>query len=159
MALTEKQKIDAALTAARTELAQTRHQREAMAIAERRGELIEKSLVSRQAQYIFITLRQAILNFPTRYARHVLELKDEHQAKAVLTKAAHEFLTELASFSEKSIDPGWMQTLEGNGEDQPSGQPKARPATGAEIRREAEKAKRRRVQKTQTMRNLRAKKR
>ena len=48
--LTEKQKIDAALTEARTELAQARHQREAMAIAERRGELIEKSLVSRQAQ-------------------------------------------------------------------------------------------------------------
>ena len=64
MALTEKQKIDAALTAARTELAQTRHQREAMAIAERRGELIEKSLVSRQAQYILITLGAAILNFP-----------------------------------------------------------------------------------------------
>ena len=86
MALTEKQKIDAALTAARTELAQTRNQREAMAIAERRGELIEKSLVSRQAQYIFITLRQAILNFPTRYSRHVLGITDEHQAKAVLTK-------------------------------------------------------------------------
>ena len=105
--LTEKQKIDAALTAARTELAQTRHQREAMTIAERRGELIEKSFVSRQAQYIFITLRQAILNFPTRNARHVLELKDEHQAKAVLTKAAHEFLTELASFS--TLD--WCLTL------------------------------------------------
>jgi hypothetical protein len=96
MALTEKQKIDAALTAARTELAQSRHQREAMAIAERRGELIEKSFVSRQAQYIFITLRQAILNFPTR-------------------------------------------------------------SSGQEIKHEAEKAKRRRAQKTQTMRNLRAK--
>jgi hypothetical protein len=154
MALTEKQKIDAFLTAARTELAQSRHQREAMAIAERRGELIEKSFVSRQAQYILITLRQAILNFPTRYARHVLGLSDEHQAKAVLTKGAHEFLTELANFSEKSIDPGWMQ-LEADGQEKEP----LRPATGAEIRREAQKAKRRRAQKTQTMRNLRARKR
>jgi hypothetical protein len=82
-----------------------RHQREAMAIAERQGELIEKSFVSRQAQYIFICLRQAVLNFPTRYARHVLGLSDEHQVKTVLTKAAHEFLTELASFPEKITDP------------------------------------------------------
>ena len=151
MPLTDKQKIDAALTAARTELAKSRHHREVMAIAERRGELIEKSLISRQAQYIFITLRQAILNFPTRYARHVLELKDEHQAKAVLTKAAHEFLTELANFSEKAIDPGWMQ-LEADGEEKAP----LRPATGAKIRHEQEKAKRRRKAKTQTMRNLRS---
>ena len=108
MPLTEKQKIDAALTAARTELAKSRHHREAMAIAERRGELIEKSFVARQAQYIFITLRQAIFNFPTRYARHVLGITDEHQAKAVLTKAALEFLTELASCSEKAINPNWL---------------------------------------------------
>ena len=44
-----------------------------------------------------------------------------------------------------------------NGEDQPSGQPKARPATGAEIREEQAKAKNRRKAKTQTMRKLRAK--
>jgi hypothetical protein len=151
--LTEKQKIDAALTAARTELAQTRHQREAMAIAERRGELIEKSFVSRQAQYIFITLRQAILNFPTRYARHMVGVADEHQAKAVLTKAAHEFLKELASFSEKIIDPGWLESLEADGQEKEP----LRPSSGQQIKAEAEKAKRRRKQKTETMRKLRAK--
>ena len=74
-----------------------------MAIAERRGELIEKSFVSRQAQYIFITLRQAILNFPTRYARP-RRLQDEHQAKAVLTKA-RSILTELANFPKKPSIP------------------------------------------------------
>lgn len=151
--MTQKQVIDSELTKARTELARSRHHREAMAIAERRGELIEKSFVARQAQYIFITLRQAILNFPTRYARHVLGITDEHQAKAVLTKAAHEFLTELASFSEKAIDPGWMQ-LEADGFEKKG---PLRPATGAEIRREAEKAKTRRQRKTATMRQLRAK--
>jgi hypothetical protein len=45
------------------------------------------------------------------YARHILGIADEHQAKAVLTKAAHELLTELASFPEKIRDPNWMQTL------------------------------------------------
>jgi hypothetical protein len=152
--MTPKQVIDSELTKARTELARSRHHREAMAIAERRGGLIEKSLIQRQAQYIFICLRQAVLNFPTRYARHVVGLSDEHQAKAVLTKAAHEFLTELADFSNKAIDPRWMKNLEQNGQE--NGKP-LRPASGPEIKAEAEKAKRRRKQKTETMQRLRAK--
>ena len=124
-----------------------------MAIARTRGELIEKSFVTRQTQYIFVTLRQAILNFPTRYARHVLGITDEHQAKAVLTTAAHEFLTELADFSEKAIDPGWMQ-LEADGVEKAP----LRPSSGLEIKAEQQKrAERRRKQKTETMRRLRAK--
>jgi hypothetical protein len=107
--------------------------------------------------YIFIALRQAILNFPTRYARDVVGIADEHQGKAVLTKAAHEFLTELSSFPEKSIDPGWT-TLEEDGEAPPAaGQPKPKPAIGAEIRAEKKRAKIRRAKKTETMRKLRAK--
>ena len=153
MPLTEKQQIDAALTAARTELAQTRHQREAMAIAERRGELIEKSFVSRQAQYILICLRQSILNFPTRYARHVVGIADEHGAKQILTKAAHEFLTELASFSEKAINPNWLESLEADGQEKAP----LRPSSGLEIKAEQKKVARRRKQKTATMRRLRAK--
>jgi hypothetical protein len=152
--VTENQQINAALTAARTDLAKARHHREAMAIAERRGELIEKSLVARQAQYIFICLRASILSFPTRYARHILRLSDEHQAKQVLTRAAHEFLTELADFPNKAIDPDWMKTLEQDGQE--DGQP-LRPSSGQQIKAEGEKAKRRRKQKTETMRKLRAK--
>jgi len=58
-------------------------------------------------------LRQAILNFPTRYARHILGLNDESRAKALLTKAAHEFLGELADFPEKIRDPDWLKVVEG----------------------------------------------
>jgi hypothetical protein len=108
--MTENQQINAKLTAARTELARTRHHREAMAIAERRGELIEKRLVQRQASYIFVTLRQAILTFPSRYSRRMVGLPNEHTARQVLTKAAHEFLEELASFPDRITDPGWMKT-------------------------------------------------
>jgi hypothetical protein len=117
--------------------------------------LIEKSLVTRQAQYIFITLRQAILNFPVKYARHMVGIADEHQAKAVLTKAAHEFLTELSNFSEKAIDSNWLATI--NGDDTPNTGHPNRPSSGQEIKAEQEKAKRRRKQKTETMRQLRAK--
>jgi hypothetical protein len=122
---------------------------------EKAGELISRELVTRQAQYIFICLRQAILNFPTLYARRVVGIADERQAKAVLTKAAHEFLTELADFPEKCISPDWLQTLEGDGQGE-GGKP-LRPSSGQQIKAEAEKAKRRRKQKTAVMRKLRAK--
>ena len=121
---------------------------------EKAGELISRELVTRQAQYIFICLRQAILNFPTLYARRVVGIADEHQAKAVLTKAAHEFLTELASFSEKAVDLNWLQSFEADGQD--DGQP-IRPSSGQQIRAEQKKVKIRRRKKTATMRKLRAK--
>ena len=81
---------------------------------------------------------------------------DEHQAKAVLTKAAHEFLTELANFSEKAIDSNWLQSLEGDGQGEAAGD-SLRPSSGQEIRAQQKKAARRRKQKTATMRRLRAK--
>ena len=71
---------------------------------EKAGELISRELVSRQAQYIFLCLRQSILNFPALYARRIIDINDEHQAREVLTKAAREFLTELADFPQKAID-------------------------------------------------------
>ncbi|HEY5813388.1 MAG TPA: hypothetical protein VIT23_12145, partial [Terrimicrobiaceae bacterium] len=111
------------------------------------GELISKDLVIRQAQYIFICLRQAILNFPIHYARRVVGIADEHQAKAVLTKAAHEFLTELADFSEKAIDPNWMKTLEADGPGE-GDEPRIRPSSGQQIKAEQKKAKIRRRKKT-----------
>ena len=154
--MTPKQVIDSELTKARTELARSRHHREAMATAERRGKLIEKSMVTRQAQYIFICLRQSILNFPSLYARRVVGIANEHQAKAVLTKAAHEFLTELAGFPNKAIDPDWLQNVEADGQGQDGGKP-SRPSSGQQIKAEQEKAKIRRRKKTETMRKLRAK--
>jgi hypothetical protein len=117
--------------------------------------LISRELVGRQAQYIFICLRQAILNFPMLYARRAVGLADDHQAKAVLTKAAHEFLAELASFPEKAINPDWLRSLEADGQD--DGKPHIRPSRGQRSRAEQKKAKIRRRKKTETMRKLRAK--
>ena len=152
--MTPKQIIDSELTKARTDLARSRHQREAMAIAQQRGELIEKRLVERQASYIFLCLRQAILNFPPRYARRMVGLPDE-RAREVLTGAAHEFLNEIANFDTKAISPDWLATLEADG--QPTTGKPIHPSSGQEIKAEQRKAKIRRRQKTETMRKLRAK--
>ena len=42
--------------------------------AERRGELIAKSLVEKQAAYLLVALRQKILNLPQTYARRMVGL-------------------------------------------------------------------------------------
>ena len=128
-----------------------------MALAKQRGELIEKRLVQRQASYIAVTLRQAMLNFPSRYSRRMVGLHNEHQARQALTKAAHEFLKELAGFAEKAIDPGWLVSVEAQADGKPGETGKPPPqATGTEITREQEKVKARRQKKTESMRKLRA---
>jgi hypothetical protein len=132
--------------------------REAVAIAQQRGELISKDLITRQAQYILICMRESIRGFPTRYARHILGLSDEHQARQILTRTANEFLTELADFPSKITDPNWLKVVETDEEGHPPGKPHGRPSSGQGIKREQERAKRRRAAKTQTMRDLRARK-
>ena len=83
-------------------------------------------------------------------------IADEHQVRQVLTAAAHEFLNELSNFSSKAISPDWLETLEADGEAPRTGKP-PRPSSGVEIKAEQAKAKKRRKQKTATMRKLRAK--
>jgi hypothetical protein len=125
-----------------------------MALEERRGELISKEIVVRQAAFIFVSLRQAVLNFPSRYAYRILDIADPRQAKEVLAQAAHEFLSELAGFPERVIDPHWIESFEENGqEDKP-----LRPATGAEIKSEQAKARIRREKKAEAIRRSRSKK-
>jgi hypothetical protein len=72
----------------------------------------------------------------------MVSLPSEHEARQPLTKAAHEFLIELAGFPEKCINPNWLEILEGNGDG--DHQPRIRPSSGQQIKAEAEKAKRRR---------------
>ena len=79
------------------------------------------------------------MSFPAKYARRILGLSGEHQAKAILTKAAHEFLNELVNFPEK-INPEWLKVSKAIGD---GGQP-LHPSSGLDIKAEQEKAKARR---------------
>ena len=103
----------AGLRRERTKFERIKRLEREMEVAARRGELILKSTVERQAGFVFIALRQAILGFPSRYARQVVGLTDPRQAKEMLTRAAHEFLNELAGFAEKmTADPDWIDDQE-----------------------------------------------
>jgi hypothetical protein len=145
--LARKQKVDAGLTVARTDLARLRWQREAMAIAERRGELITKKLVEQQAAYLMITFRQRMMNLGASWSRRFVGLQDVHEAKRLIDEMARSTLTELAHLPEKVTDPNWLSRVEGDGQDK---EDRIRPASGSQIRTGQAKAKVRRQNKTRT---------
>src|SRR6476620_9390478 len=115
--LAKKQKVDAGLTIARTELAKVRYHREAMAVAERRGELITKKLVEQQGAYLMITFRQTMLNLGTSWARRFVGLQDVHEAKGLIDEMARSTLTELANLPQKVTDPNWLSSVEGDSQE------------------------------------------
>jgi hypothetical protein len=86
-----------------------------MELAERRGELIEKRLVERQAAYLLVALRQKIMQLSATYARRILNVSDVEKARKILTTAAHQLLGELQDLPEKVTDPGWLKELEADG--------------------------------------------
>ena len=113
----------------------------------RRGELLDKRRIAAQIGDVFVALRQAILNFAPRYASQMVGLRDEHEAKQILTTASHEFLTALSGLSAEKI----FQHEEDEGEKP------LRPATAEQIAAEEKRTQQRRQKKAQTMRELRAK--
>jgi hypothetical protein len=114
----------------------------------RRGELLDKRRIAAQIGDVFVALRQAILNFAPRYASRMVGLRDEHEAKQILTTASHEFLTALSQLSAEKIFQH---------EDRDQGEKPLRPANAQQIAVEEAKAKIRRQKKAATMRKLRAK--
>ena len=73
-----------------------------MVLAERRGELIEKSLAERQAAYLLVALRHAILNTPQTYCRRILGLNDASEASRILREMAFSLLNEIKDLPAKS---------------------------------------------------------
>ena len=61
----------------------------------RAGELIEKATATRQASFLFVTIRQRLLALPPLLARR-LDVPDKHQARMIIDSAIREVLTELA---------------------------------------------------------------
>jgi hypothetical protein len=110
--LEKKDKHVNELNEARTRLVRMRSQRDELALAKARGEVIERRLIERQAAYLLLCLRQKILNFPSTYCRRAVGLKDTTSAKRILTQIAHGFLLELRDMPNKITNPHWMRELE-----------------------------------------------
>ena len=118
-----------------------------MAAQRRRGELLDKKQIGAEIADVFVAFRAEVLNFPTRYASQMVGLRDEHEAKQILTRAAHEFLTALSGLS-----PEKVFQHEEDEEERP-----LRAASAQQIAAEEAKAEIRRQKKAETMRRLRAK--
>ena len=83
-----------------------------MQLAERRGELIAKSLVEKQAAYLLVALRQKILNLPQTYARRMVGFKDTAQASKMLREMAISVLNEIKDLPSKVVDRNWLDKVE-----------------------------------------------
>ena len=123
---------------AKAYLAETEAQR-------KRGELLDKRRIGAQIGDVFVAFRAAVLNFPTQYASRMVGLRDEHEAKQILTEAAHEFLIRLSELRPEKI----FQHEDDEGEKP------LRPASAQQVAAEEAKAKIRRQKKAETMRRLR----
>ena len=83
-----------------------------MQLAERRGELIEKSLVERQAAYLLVALRQAILKIPQTWCRRMMGINDAAQVSRILREMAISILRRDQRPSAKVTNPDWLNEIE-----------------------------------------------
>jgi hypothetical protein len=79
-------------------------------LAIRRGQLISKDLVVRQASFLMVSLRQRLLNLPVH--AHKLVGLDANQMRKALREIAVSTLTELKDLPSAVSDPNWLRTLE-----------------------------------------------
>jgi hypothetical protein len=84
-------------------------------LAIRRGQLISKDLVVKQASFLFIAMRQKILNLPHTYAPRLFGCKDVREVRKVLEGAAISILNEIRELPQKAVDPNWLEELEKEG--------------------------------------------
>jgi hypothetical protein len=82
-----------------------------MLLAERRGQLIEKKLVERQAAFLLLSLRQRVLAVPDRLARRLVGIAELNKARAILRDAMLALLTELADLPSKVTNPRWLDEV------------------------------------------------
>jgi hypothetical protein len=91
--------------------AQMRHKNMAaqLDLAIRRGQLISKDLVVRQASFLMVSLRQRLLNLPVH--AHKLVGLDADAMRKTLREIAVSTLNELKDLPSTVSDPNWLRTL------------------------------------------------
>jgi hypothetical protein len=80
-----------------------------MVLAERRGELIEKRLVERQAAWLLLAMRQKLLGIPQTYCRRLLNVGDIQQVAKILKEMSLSILSDARNLP-SAVNPGWLDT-------------------------------------------------
>ena len=139
--LLAKHAVDSELTKARTQLAKLRSERDAMVIAQRKGQLIARYDAKLQLSLGLSALRQRLMSFAYGLPRRLVG-QDEHTIGRILDAEVRSALSDIATWPGKLGKPDWDEEIDadlrpppevaGNGED-----------VGAAARRERANAQRR----------------
>jgi hypothetical protein len=98
----EKSELASAYVTARIKQVNMRRMHDEMNVAEKRGDLIAKDLVAKQAAFLLIALRQQILNLPQTYARRILGLTEVKKASKILREMSIAVLSAIKNLPDKS---------------------------------------------------------
>jgi hypothetical protein len=104
--LLEKQRIDGALTEARTHLAKLRCERDAMVIAMRKGELIKRYDAKLQLSFGLTTLRQRLMSFAHALPPRLVG-RTEHEIGQILDGEMRSALSDIVNWPGRLGQPDW----------------------------------------------------
>ena len=96
----------------RNDAQRAKNLREAMALAQARGQLISKRLAIQQASFLMVSMRQKMLAVPRSWARRFVGLSDVHAASQLLREMMLSVMTDLRGLPLAVSDPEWAQTLD-----------------------------------------------
>jgi hypothetical protein len=83
-----------------------------VSLAQKRGELISKSLATKQAAFLLISMRDALLRLPQQISRDIASCGgDISKIEMVLSKAVRAALTELKDLPSRVADKDWMSKV------------------------------------------------
>jgi hypothetical protein len=85
-------------------------------LAKRRGELIAKDLVIKQACFLLTAMRQRILQIPHSYAPQLPGITDAKVMSDKLRKMSINVLNDIKNLPQQVTDPHWLATLEKEGD-------------------------------------------
>jgi phage terminase Nu1 subunit (DNA packaging protein) len=107
-----KHVLDKLYVESKTRYVDTREKRSRLQLAKERGDLIEKRLAVHQLTFLFVAMRQKMLNAPLCWHRKFMHITDPHVARDRLTELMLSLLKELHDMPKKAIDPNWLETLD-----------------------------------------------
>ena len=79
-----------------------------MEIAVRRGELIEKAVVERQAGFLLVAMRQRAMSAPSAWSRRLLGINDARVMTERLRDMMASVLEDLSNLPERVTNPNWV---------------------------------------------------
>jgi hypothetical protein len=89
-----------------------KRQTDEMLLAKARDDLIGKNIVTKQAAFLLVAMRQRMLAAPQAYAKRIIGIQDVKVAKRVLAVMMGELLRDIRHLPEQVVDPHWLESLE-----------------------------------------------